>query len=87
MQFKVFIDSFVSYFDNRHKEISRGSKEILAQGKEMGELEGTITQDQKALIDKIVQLLSSSEPVKDTELDELCDEAERMGAKTNRSPR
>jgi hypothetical protein len=67
--------------------MSRGSKEILAQGKEMGELEGTITQDQKALIDKIVQLLSSSEPVKDTELDELCDEAERMGANINRSPR
>lgn len=87
MQFQVFIDSFVSYCDNRAKEISRGSKEILAQGKEMGELEGTITQDQKALIDKIVQLLSSSEPVKDTELDELCDEAERMGDKTNRSPR
>ena len=89
VQFGEYIDSFLSYCGDRRGEVSSAarSEDIREQGKVLLEREGTITRDEKAMIDKIIQLLSSSEPVKDIELDQLCKEAERMAADTNRAPR
>ncbi len=89
IQFGEFIDSFLSYCGDRHGEVSRAAqqKDIIEQGKSLLEREGTGARHEKAMIDKIIQLLGSSEPVKDTELEQLCEEAERRAAETNRAPR
>jgi hypothetical protein len=89
VQFKELLDSFLSYCDDRPKEGSRTawSRDIVEKGEGLREPGNTITRDQEGLIDKIVQLLSSSEPVKDSELDKLCEEAGRMAAETDQALR
>ena len=89
VQFGEFIASFLSYCSDRREEVSRAvqSEDVIEQGKGLLEREGTIARHKKAMIDKIIQLLGSSEPVKDTELEKLCEEAKRMAAETNRAPR
>ena len=89
VQFGDYIDSFLSYCGDQYGEESRAawSEDMREQGKVLLEREGTVAPDEKAMIDKIIQLLSSSEPVKDTELDNLCEEAEGMAADKGRAPR
>jgi hypothetical protein len=89
VQFGEYIDSFLSYCGDQYGEQSHAvwSEDMREQGKVLLEREGTIAREEKAMIDKIIQLLSSSEPVNDTELDQLCKEAERMAADTGRAPR
>ena len=89
VQFEEFIESLLTYCKDRKEGISRAewSVGMLEQGKELLEREETIARDKKAMIDNIIQLLSRSEPVKDTELHELCEKAGHMAAKTDHAPR
>lgn len=89
IQFAEFIDSFLNFCDNPQEEISRAvfSEDMLEQGKKLLELDGTMTPEQKGLVEKIAQLLSGSEPVKDTELGTLCEESVRMAAERDHPPR
>lgn len=89
VQFGELIDSFLSYCEDRHQDVSRAasSEDMVEQGKELLELDGAMTPEQRGLVEKIVQLLSGSEPVKDTELGKLCEEADRLAAEREQAPR
>ena len=78
--FEEFIDSFVSFCDASKSGVSKTvpAELVLEQGRTLLDVNGTMAPSHKELIGEIIQLLSGSEPVKDTELDLLCKKAGRV---------
>ena len=75
-----FFDSFSSLCKNRQvgdpdDEIL---KDTLEQGRTLLELDKTVLTPYKELVENIVQLLTSTEPVKGTEFEKLCTQASRV---------
>ena len=83
--FREFINAFLSLCENRHRAGSQTASpmDTVKQGRDLLGLEETMTLAQKELVKEIVQLLTGPEPVKDTELDRLCAEADSLAAETD----
>jgi hypothetical protein len=78
--YEEFIDQFLFYCTERKRGVTAAApaKLALEQGRTLLEANGSMAPSHKELTEDIIQLLGGPEPVKDTELDPLCEEAGRV---------
>ena len=84
---EAFFESFSSHCQSREAGGTQGVDltNTAEQGRALLEFEETMEIPYKELIREIVQLLAQKEPVKDTELDELCRQTGRVTAEMDKA--
>lgn len=85
-EFVAFIDSFTSLCKNRETGNPESAvlKDTVKQGRDLLQHDKALIKPYKEFIEDIVQLLTSTEPVKGTELARLCKQAGRVAAEMDR---
>ena len=86
--FEEFIDLFLSFCNERKSGVTTTASSELAlkQGRTLLEANGSMAPSHKEVLGDIIQLLGGPEPVKDTELDPLCEEAGRVMDEIDTAP-
>ena len=84
---EAFFESFSSHCQSREAGGTQGADltNMAEQGRALLKLEETMEIPYQELIREIVQLLAQKEPVKDTELDELCRQTGRVTAEMDKA--
>ena len=84
---EAFFESFLSHCQGREAAGTQGADltNMAKQGRALLKLEETMEIPYQELIREIVQLLAQKEPVKDTELDELCRQTGRVTAEMDKA--